>query len=95
MKEVSLPLPLLGFVVATRAALGVGIGLLIAEKLPLRRRRSVGAALVALGAATTVPAAISVIRGIGRADDREQAAIGYDRGLTGATRLARKGDDPY
>ena len=60
MKHVVLNLPTFGFVVATRAALGVGIGLLVSERLPVERRRAIGASLVALGAATTIPAAFSV-----------------------------------
>jgi hypothetical protein len=95
MKEVALSLPLFGFVVATRAALGVGIGLLISEKLSPSRRRAVGSALVAVGAATTVPAALSVIRRIGRSDRGDAASINVDRRLAGATRFARKGDDLY
>jgi len=52
--------PLLGFVVATRAALGFGLGLLLADRIPADRRRAVGLTLVAIGAATTIPAAMSV-----------------------------------
>ena len=58
---VTLELPLLMLIVATRAALGVGVGLLLAEKLK-EHRRAVGAALVAVGAVTTIPAAMAVIR---------------------------------
>jgi hypothetical protein len=61
MKKFVLTPPLFGFVVATRAALGLGIGLLVADKIPAARRRAIGAALVAIGAITTVPAAISVL----------------------------------
>jgi hypothetical protein len=59
--RVNLPLPLLFGIVATRAALGVGIGLLIADKLK-DKRRPVGAALVAIGVLTTVPAALAVLQ---------------------------------
>ncbi len=52
--------PLLGFVVGTRAALGFGLGLLFADRIPESRRRTVGLALVAIGVATTIPAAMSV-----------------------------------
>jgi hypothetical protein len=45
-----------GFVVGTRAALGVGLGLLLAEKLSPERRRAVGITLLGLGVATTIPA---------------------------------------
>lgn len=58
---VTLPLPLLIGIVATRAALGVGIGLLIADKLK-DRRRTVGATLLTIGAVTTVPAVIALRR---------------------------------
>jgi hypothetical protein len=43
MKSVVLPIPQLAFVVATRAMLGAGIGLLVAGLLPAaKRRRSAG-----------------------------------------------------
>lgn len=50
-----------GFIVGTRAMLGVGIGLLLADRIPEDRRRGIGLALVAIGAATTVPAAASLM----------------------------------
>jgi hypothetical protein len=59
MKSVVLSLPAFAFVVGTRAALAAGVALLLADKLPTARRRAIGAALAAIGAATTVPAAIS------------------------------------
>jgi hypothetical protein len=46
----------LAFVVATRAALAAGIGLLLSSKLSPRTRRPIGIGLVALGAITTFPA---------------------------------------
>ena len=52
----------LGFVVATRAALGAGIGLLLAGRLSDSRRRAIGLTLVSIGAATTIPAAWAVLR---------------------------------
>lgn len=62
MNNVVLNFPTFGFVVATRALLGVGIGLLLAEKLPADRRRAIGMMLVGIGAATTIPAALAVAR---------------------------------
>ena len=94
MKNVILDLPTFGFIVSTRAVLGVGIGLLLSERLPARRRRAIGRALIAVGAATTVPAAISVVRSLRRSKQREMSAsIGRDPQLIGATRYPRKGDD--
>jgi hypothetical protein len=45
------------FLIGTRAALAGGVGLLVSEKLSKRFRRMLGLGLVALGAATTFPAA--------------------------------------
>jgi len=89
MKSVVLSLPAFAFVVATRAALAAGVALLLADKLPTARRRAIGAALAAIGAATTVPAAMSV----GRSVRRSRPVVHHDRALVGAVRLPRKGDD--
>ena len=65
MKSVVLDMPVFGFIVATRAALGVGIGLLLADRLPRARRRLVGRTLIAIGALTTIPAARILRKAIG------------------------------
>ncbi len=62
MKQLELDLPTFGFVVATRAALGAGLGLLLAGKLTDEHRRAAGTALVAIGAATTIPAVLALRR---------------------------------
>ena len=62
MRNLVLTPPLLGFVVGTRAALAFGLGLLLADRIPEARRHRLALTLIALGAATTVPAAISVFR---------------------------------
>ena len=64
MKRLDLSLPEFAFVVATRAALGAGIGLLLAGRLGRSSRRNVGLTLVILGALTTIPAAVAVRGGI-------------------------------
>lgn len=46
----------LGFIVGTRAALAFGVGLLMADRIPEPRRRPIALALIAFGAATTIPA---------------------------------------
>ena len=63
MKKLDLSLPQFGFVVATRAALGAGIGLLAADKIRRCNRRRVGATLLAVGVLTTIPAAFMVFGG--------------------------------
>ena len=62
MKTLTLDVPTFGFVVATRAMLGVGIGLLLSGRLAKDRRRTIGFTLAALGAASTVPALFEVLR---------------------------------
>jgi len=53
---------LLRFLVVTRVALGFGIGLLVAERIPAERRRAVGVALAAIGGATTIPVIVLALR---------------------------------
>ncbi len=63
MKRTVLDLPIFGLAVATRVALGTGIGLLASAKMRPELRRRLGVALVAVGAATTVPVVRAVLRG--------------------------------
>jgi hypothetical protein len=100
MKSVVLNLPMFGFVVATRAVLGVGVGLLVAERLPRTQRRVLGRILVAIGALTTIPAARALRRTLRDTDDRATVGrkagtsiVGHDEKLVGAGRFPRKGDD--
>lgn len=60
MKKLDLSPPELGFIAATRAILGAGIGLLLADKLSRSSRRRVGLALVVAGVLTTVPVAYAL-----------------------------------
>jgi hypothetical protein len=66
MKSLELDLPTFGFVVATRAMIGAGVGLLLAEKIPADRRRAAGLILLGIGAASTVPAIFAIRRGLHR-----------------------------
>jgi hypothetical protein len=91
MNNVVLPLSTFAFVLTTRAALAAGIALLVADKLPLGRRRAIGATLVAIGATTTVPAAMTIKRSIRRTT--EGSLVRRDERLVGATRFPRKADD--
>jgi hypothetical protein len=94
LKTVALDLPALAFIVVTRAALAAGIGLFLSEKLATRQRRSIGAMLLGVGAATTIHAVISVLRGIRRfRSSRGELQVERDRRLIGTTRYPRKGDD--
>jgi Na+-driven multidrug efflux pump len=64
MNNLILSPPKFGFVVATRVALALGIGLLISQRLSEGRRRRVGRTLVTIGALATIPAAIFVARSL-------------------------------
>jgi len=56
MKKITAQLPVFAAIVATRAALAFGLGLLVAAKIPEHRRRAIALARDALGARTTIPA---------------------------------------
>ena len=55
-------LPEIGLIAVTRALLGGGIGLLLADRLSDEQRRAVGWTLVGVGALTTLPLATIVLR---------------------------------
>jgi hypothetical protein len=55
-KQLKLSLPEFVFVVATRAALGAGVGLLASARLGKKSRKRLGASLLTVGALTTFPA---------------------------------------
>jgi len=63
MRETHLTLPELGLIGATRAALGLGLGFLLADRLPADQRRAVGWTLFLVGALTTIPLAAEVFSG--------------------------------
>jgi hypothetical protein len=65
-KRVSLKIPEIGFIAGTRAALGAGLGLLLADKLNRGQRKKVGWVLLTIGAVTTVPIILNVIKKGGR-----------------------------
>jgi len=61
MRERAITLPELGLIAGTRAALGAGIGLLLADRLDPGRRKAVGWTLLLVGAITTIPLALEVL----------------------------------
>lgn len=67
MRETRITLPELGLIAGTRAALGAGLGLLLADRLPESQRRAVGWTLLLVGAVSTIPLAFEVLGG-GRLD---------------------------
>lgn len=92
MRTITLPLPIFGFALVTRAALAAGLGLFFADKFSPERRRATGMALIAVGAVTTVPLARWISRGFRR---RSAAGVDSDPRLIGASRYPRKGDEVF
>jgi hypothetical protein len=101
MKSVVLDLPVFGFIVATRAVLGLGVGLLMADRLPAARRRALGRLFVTIGALTTIPAARALTRTLRHRDRARdvsaagRSTVGFDARMVGAERFPRKGDDDF
>ncbi len=69
MRETHVTLPEIALIAGTRAMLGAGLGLLLADRLPEASRKAVGWTLVAVGVVTTIPLALEVF-GSGRSADR-------------------------
>jgi hypothetical protein len=61
MREISLTVPEIGLMAGTRVALGVGIGLLLSNRLNKDERKAAGLALMSVGILTTVPMIMSLI----------------------------------
>jgi len=60
MRHASLPFPEIALIAVTRAALGAGIGLLLADRLDRNVRKGAGFALLLVGAITTIPLVIDI-----------------------------------
>jgi len=58
MPQLILSPPRLAFIVATRAVLAAGVGLLVSSRLSDDKRRALGRTLVVVGVLTTIPAAM-------------------------------------
>jgi hypothetical protein len=94
MKELVLKLPSFAFIVATRAALAGGVGLLLSNKLTQSQRRTIGGALVAVGLVSTVPAVLSIAHAVRRPKSDELKPERYrDESLSDVTRFPPDGDD--
>jgi hypothetical protein len=61
MREISLRVPEVGLIAGTRAALGVGVGLLIADRLNHDARKAAGWALFTVGAMISIPLALDIV----------------------------------
>jgi hypothetical protein len=76
MTRTPLSVPEIALIAGTRAALGAGIALLLADRLNNDQRRAVGWTLVAVGAITTVPIALQLIRSQTDPGERRRESMG-------------------
>ena len=61
MTKSELTLPEIALIAGTRGMLGVGVGLLLADRLKDDQRRAMGWTLLSIGAVSTIPLAIDVL----------------------------------
>jgi len=61
MKQRVLTIPEIGLIAVTRVVLGVGLGLLLADKLSRKARKRAGRALLAVGVMSTIPIIANVM----------------------------------
>ena len=62
VKRVELPVPEIGMLAVTRAMLGAGVGLMVAEKLSERQRKVIGRTLFLIGVLSTIPLVKDIAR---------------------------------
>jgi len=72
MRNLRLQFPELVLIGATRGMIGLGAGLLIADRMRRDRRKSIGWTLLSIGALSTIPLAVKVFRS--RDEDSRLAA---------------------
>ena len=80
----TLTLPEIGLIAATRAALGAGLGLLLADRMKRDQRRAVGWTLFAVGVLSTIPLAAQVIFRRDSSDAEEDRAREADEEIVAA-----------
>jgi hypothetical protein len=88
MRETRITLPELILVAGTRAALGAGLGLLLADRLSPGQRKAVGWTLFLVGGLSTIPLAFEVLGGQRLS---ETAQPGGGRGRVDVTRPMPQG----
>jgi hypothetical protein len=73
--ELTIGLPELGLVAATRTLLGAGMALLHADRLNSEQRKAVGWTLTIVGVAISIPVAFVVLGGGRLRREREEVAL--------------------
>jgi hypothetical protein len=96
MRETRLTLPEVGMIGATRGLLGAGVALLLADRVPEARRKTVGWTLFSIGALTTLPLAFMVlsrsrrVRRIAKRSEQDWAATHAANGRGHKVEVVRK-----
>ncbi len=65
MRELRIALPELALIAGTRGALGLGLGLLLSNRLSEDQRRAIGWTLFTIGLASTIPLGADVLGRLG------------------------------
>jgi hypothetical protein len=70
MRKHLVTFPEVVLIAATRGMIGFGAGLLLSDRFGRDRRKTVGWTLLAMGAVSTIPLALQLLRGRGVDDPR-------------------------
>jgi hypothetical protein len=89
MRETRITVPELVLVAGTRAAIGAGIGLLVADRFSPEQRRAVGWTLFLFGALSTIPIALEVFGGHRLSTSTASGEQGVRAGRSTATEQLR------
>jgi uncharacterized membrane protein YfcA len=76
MRGTQITFPELALIAGTRALLGAGLGLLLADRLREPQRKAVGWTLLLVGAVTTIPLALEVFGDRRSAEPIGRAEVG-------------------
>ena len=64
MKTATLTVPEIGIIAATRGMLAAGAVMLLSDKIPAKNKKRIGWPLLAIGALSTIPLAMRVIKSV-------------------------------
>jgi hypothetical protein len=62
MRTATIPIPELAILAGTRGMAGVGAGFLLGSRIPAIRRRRLGWTLLTIGALSTIPLAMDILK---------------------------------
>ncbi len=73
MREHRITLPELVLIAGTRGMIGLGVGLLISDRLRIDQRRAAGFALLVTGLLSTIPLGLMLFRGHGAPEQSDES----------------------